>query len=170
VPGQPALQVQISTTLAAVSEGAAETAVQDENLTASPAIVKLVQQPRRRDARTRQVRLKGIDGGEVKPATPVQHTVTRQVHHHQVTDATAGQEHIDLPPQLPLVLVDHPGDGEGAHVRVAQERGQVVSVAGRCPQLAKLWILVAGGGDDQGRPRPFWRVRSRPGAGRASHR
>ena len=133
VPGQSALQVQINTTLAAVGEGAAETAVQDENLTASPAIVKLVQQPGRRDARARQLRLQGIGGGEVEPATPVQHTVARQVHHHQVTDAAAGQEHIDLPPQLPLVLVDHPGDGEAANVRVTQNRGQVVGVTGRCP-------------------------------------
>ena len=77
MPGQPTLQVQVSTTLAAVSEGTAETTVQDEDLTAGPAIVELVQQPGRRDARTRQVRLKGIDSGEVKPATPVEHTVAR---------------------------------------------------------------------------------------------
>ena len=89
VPGQPTLQVQTSTTLAAVGEGAAETAVQDQNLAASPAIVKLVQQPGRRDARARQLGLEGIGGGEVKPATPVQHTVARQVHHHQVTHAAA---------------------------------------------------------------------------------
>jgi hypothetical protein len=153
-----------------VRERAAETAVQDQDLLAGPAVLQLVQQPRRRDTGAAQPGLERVRGGEVQAVAPVQHPVARQVHHHHVADAAAGQEHVDRPPGLPLPGIDHLSDSEGADARVTQDPGQVPGVARRSAQLAQFRVLVPGGGDDQGRAWPWQRVRGQPGAGRARHR
>ena len=136
VPGQPPLQVQIAVPLAAVRERAAETAVQDQDLLAGPAFVQLLEQPRRRNTGAAQLSLHGVSGGEVQAVAPVQHAVARQIHHHHIADAAAGQEHVDRPPYLPLVGIDDRGNGEAADVRVSQDLGQVLGVVSR----ARRWL------------------------------
>ena len=137
---------------------------------ARSAIVELVQQPRRENAGAPKLTLCCVGGGEIEPTALIQQAVARQVYDHKVADATAGQEYVNLPSDLPLILVDDPGNGEGADARVAEDLGQVICVMSRRAELAKIRILVAGGGDDQGCPRLFRRFRNQSDVGRASHR
>ena len=86
--------------------------------------------------------------------------MARQVNHHQIAEAAAGQEHVNLPLDPPLILVDDAGNRECADARVSEDLGQVLGVMSRCAELAKFRVLVAGGGNDQGCPWPFRRFRN----------
>ena len=71
LPDQPLADAQIVVALGSLGERATEAAVQDHHLLARPAVLELVEQPVRLDARGRQPVLDGVTGSEVQTAPRV---------------------------------------------------------------------------------------------------
>jgi hypothetical protein len=146
-------------------QAADQAAVEDQQLGAGAAAVKLVEDGLGRDGTALRVLQPAVGRREVQPRA-VRDGVAGQVDQHRLVARAAAEEPGGRQPDVGLGAVAQRVDREPAHARVGQRRDQVGGPADGRPEPGQLGVGVGGGGDQQ-RAAPG---RCGPPSGQAEHR